>query len=370
MCYTIHYWAVFYCIMKVVIRVKSEQISSVEAEDTLRLRLEEVPFIQIRQLGLADCGLDIRADVLVGEKPISLFAEIKNDGSLRAAREAAARISACLERVPLKSYGVFIAPYISNGADAILDERGVGYVDLTGNYRLRFEQVYVRVRTGEKPKRTGQPLISIYTPKAACVLRVLLDEPGKMWKVQEMAERAGISLGQAWKVKDQLCAREWLKERDRRFVLARPEALLKDWTENYKPASKDNIYDFYSFQKPSEVEYRLADECSVRGIPYALAEFSGGARYAPVVRYMRASAYVGGGIDEIAQALDLKRVPSGANVRLMLAEDSGVFLGAREANGVRVVSPVQAYLDLFRLPSRGEEAAEGVMRKEIEPKWR
>jgi hypothetical protein len=272
--------------------------------------------------------------------------------------------------VPLKSYGVLIAPYISDDADAILDEQGVGYVDLTGNYRLRFEQVYVRVRTGEKPKRTKQVLRSIYTPKAACVLRILLDEPGKAWKVQEIAERADISLGQAWKVKDQLSAREWLKERDRGFVLTRPDALLKDWAQNYKPASKDNVYDFYSFQKPSEVEYRLADECSARGIPYALAEFSGGARYAPVVRYTRASAYVGGSIDELAQALELKRVPSGANARLILAKDSGVFLDAREVNGVRVVSPVQAYLDLLRLPSRGEEAAEGVMRKEIEPRWR
>ncbi|MCX6345185.1 MAG: type IV toxin-antitoxin system AbiEi family antitoxin [Armatimonadetes bacterium] len=353
--------------------MKSEQVSCVEAEDVLRSRLEEVPFIQIRQLGLAapaDCGLDIRADVLVGNRPIAVFAEIKSDGTPRAVRETAARISGYLERIPLKSYGVLIAPYISEDAGAILDEQGVGYIDLAGNCRLCFEQVYVRVHTGGKPKLAKQALRSVYTPKAARVLRLLLGEPGKAWKVQEIAERAEISLGQAWKVKDQLCAREWLKEQGRGLVLTKPEALLKDWAGNYKPARKETVYDFYSFQKPSEVEYRLADECGARNIPYALAEFSGGARYAPVVRYTRASAYVGGGIDELAEALELKRVPSGANVRLILAKDSGVFLDAREKDGVKIVSPVQAYLDLLSVPSRGEEAADGILKKEIEQKWR
>ena len=363
----------FHSATKVVIMMKLGKISCLEAENVLRSRLEEVPFIHIRQLNLAkpiECELDMHADVLVGEKPISVFAEIKNDASPRAVREAAARIFSCLERLPLKSYGVIIAPYISDAAGAILDEQGVGYVDLCGNYCLCFEQVYVCVRTGEKPKRAKQSLRSIYTPKAARVLRLLLDEPGKAWKVQEIAERADISLGQAWNVKDQLCAREWLKEQDKGFVLTKPEVLIKDWAQNYKPTLKENIYDFYSFQKPSEVEYRLAEECSARGISYALAEFSGGARYAPVVRYMRASAYVDRSIDELAEALELTRVPSGANVRLILPNDNGVFMDAREVNGVKVVSPVQAYLELLRLPSRGEEAAEGIMRKEIEPKWR
>ncbi|MEI6915064.1 MAG: type IV toxin-antitoxin system AbiEi family antitoxin, partial [Armatimonadota bacterium] len=219
------------------------------------------------------------------------------------------------------------------------------------------------------PTAAKQTSRSLYSPKSSRVLRLLLDEPAKAWKVQEIADRAGVSLGQAWKVKDQLLSREWLKEQDRGFVIVKPEALLKDWVQNYKPAKKENVYDFYSFQTPGEVEYRLAEECSARGIPYALAEFSAGARYASVVRYSRASAYVGGGIEELARTLELKQVTSGANVSLIVSKDNDAFFNARNIEGVDVVTPVQAYLDLLKLPGRGEEAAEAILKAEIEPQW-
>ncbi len=353
--------------------MKSNLVSYTDAETALRFCLEEVPFITVQQLGVTDLAypsLDLQANLLVGDRPIVIFGVIMSDGTLRTVRGIAARISSCLERVPLKSYGVIIAPYISEDSGAILHEQGVGYVDLTGNYQLCFDQVYMHVRTGEKPVAVKQALRSIYSPKASRVLRVLLDEPGKVWRVQEMAESAGISLGMAWKVKDHLCAREWLKMENKELVLIKPEALLKEWALNYRPVPKENVYDFYSFLSPSEVEFRLAEICKARGIAYALAEFSGGARYAPVVRYTRASAYVGERVDEIADALQLKRVPSGANVRLIQDKDSGSFLRSREVESVKIVSPVQAYLDLNKISGRGEEAAEGVLKKEIEPKWR
>ncbi len=353
--------------------MRSDPVSYTDAETALRCCLDEVPFITVQQLGAADSaypGLDFQANLLVGDRPIVIFAVIMSDGTPRTVREITARVSSCLERVPLKSYGVLIAPYISEDAGAIPREQGVGYVDLAGNYQLCFDQVYLHVRKGEKPMAVKQTLRSIYSPKASRVLRVLLDEPGKVWKVQEMAESAGISLGMAWKVKDQLCAREWLQVQNKDLVLTRPEALLKEWALNYKPVPKESIYDFYSFHSPSEVEFRLAEVCKARSIPYALAEFSGGARYAPVVRYMRASAYVGERVDEIVDALQLKRVATGANVRLILDKDGGSFLRSREVDGLKIISPVQAYLDLSKIPGRGEEAAEGILKKEIEPKWR
>ncbi|MDD3926732.1 MAG: type IV toxin-antitoxin system AbiEi family antitoxin [bacterium] len=358
--------------MKVAIFMKKEQMSYNEAKDILLSCLEELPFLHIKQISPGDsrdCKLDICADVVIDEKPITIFAVIKKDGTPRAIREAAAQITHCLERIPLKSYGVVIAPYISEDAGAILDKQGVGYVDFAGNYLLRFDQVYVRVRTGKKPAAAKQSLRSIYSPKSARVLRLLLEEPGKVWKVQEIAARAEISLGQAWKVKDQLCAREWFREQDRGFILIRPEALLKDWARNSKPAKKEDIHDFYSFQKLGEVEYRIGEECKARGIPYAFAEFSGGARYAPVVRYLRAAAYVGGDIEDIADALELKKVQSGANVRLIVPKDSGVFLDAKEIADMNVVSPVQAYLDLCHIPGRGEEAAEAILDNVIKKEW-
>jgi hypothetical protein len=62
-------------------------------------------------------------------------------------------------------------------------------------------------------------------------------------------------------------------------------------------------------------------------------------------------------------------VPSGANVTLLVPYDSGVFYGARAYDDISVVSPVQLYLDLVSYKGRGEEAAQFLFERVIEPAW-
>ena len=51
---------------------------------------------------------------------------------------------------------------------------------------------------------------------------------------------------------------------------------------------------------------------------------------------------------------------------IMLA---GVYYGAKDIDGVRVVSPVQVYLDLRGFRGRGEEAAVKLLDEVIRPRW-
>ena len=82
---------------------------------------------------------------------------------------------------------------------------------------------------------------------------------------------------------------------------------------------------------------------------------------APAVRYHRATAYVVGDVDAIAEKLGLKQVSSGSNVTLIEPYDAGVFFGSRSLDGTPVVSPIQIYLDLMRIKGRGEEAAAAIL---------
>jgi hypothetical protein len=103
---------------------------------------------------------------------------------------------------------------------------------------------------------------------------------------------------------------------------------------------------------------------------YALTGFSGGARYAPAVRYQRATAYVAADtLATVAHALGLKEVSSGANVSLIALTDLNVLYGSQLIDGASVASASQVYLDLRSLRARGEEAAEAILRGGIEPKW-
>lgn len=103
---------------------------------------------------------------------------------------------------------------------------------------------------------------------------------------------------------------------------------------------------------------------------YGLALFSGASKVAPFVRFMRFFSYVEGNIEDLAAALQFKKVESGANVTLLQPYDEGVFYGLQNVNGINdVVSDIQLYLDLKGYKGRGEEAAQAIFDQRIKPKW-
>jgi len=61
-------------------------------------------------------------------------------------------------------------------------------------------------------------------------------------------------------------------------------------------------------------------------------------------------------------------VETGGNVSIVLPYDEGVFYGVSQVGGVKIVSKVQLYVDLFNYPARGEEAAEMMLRA-LENQW-
>lgn len=75
-------------------------------------------------------------------------------------------------------------------------------------------------------------------------------------------------------------------------------------------------------------------------------------------------------IEEVADLLSLKPVDSGPTVELIEPYDEGVFHGRSEEGGVAVAHPVQLYLDLCHRPDRGQEAAEFLLEKTLQPSWR
>lgn len=101
------------------------------------------------------------------------------------------------------------------------------------------------------------------------------------------------------------------------------------------------------------------------GITCYLTEFAAAVRHSPTVRYNRISMYVAqSDFEKAVEALELKKVESGGNVRVMIPYDDIVTLYAREINGLFITSPVQTVLDLLPLSGRGEEAAAAIMAKE------
>lgn len=107
----------------------------------------------------------------------------------------------------------------------------------------------------------------------------------------------------------------------------------------------------------AEFESRLASAAVSRDFKYALTMFSGAARVAPAVRYNFTTFYYSGVLDDLIKELEIKPVPTGANVWVFEPIDEGVYYGLQERDGIPVVSNVQLYLDLINFKGRGEEQA-------------
>jgi hypothetical protein len=351
-----------------VAKIMKTRLSDMEAtaQNTLRGVLEKIPFLKIVSIDRERDGVDFLVNLALNSTKQVLIVEVKNNGQPRMAREAVNQLIRYRDSYP-NAYSVFMAPYISPQAAEICLKDGIGYIDYAGNCYLSFGQVYIEQTGRPNPFKTRRNLTSLYSPKASRVLRVLMNNPGRIWKTQDLANEARVSLGQVANVKKLLLDREWITQQDG-FSLTEPWKILEEWSNAYT-YRKNQVSNFYSLKSVSDIEADLARVCSEKGIEYALTGFSGAARFAPAVRYNRAMAYVYNMPEDVVSLLDLKEVESGANVMLLEPYDEGVFYGTQVIDDIRIVSPLQIYLDLKGYKGRGEEAAEVLLRDVIKPKW-
>lgn len=351
-------------------KMSSEALNKM-AEQALEACLSKVPFLRIKEMRREPESREIRPDLLVKlalpEGELYLLIEFKANGQPRFARQAVNELLRYRGRYP-KSYGVFMAPYISPRAAEICAQEDIGYIDLAGNCRLSFARVYIEQEGKPNIFARRRELRSLYSPRAERILRVLLNDPRRAWKVAGLADEAQVSLGQVSNVKRLLTDREWVQAEEDGFVLVEPDQLLSEWVQNYS-FRRNPVEDFYSLKSVAEIESALQDICGRKGIRYALTGFSGAARFAPAVRYQRAMAYVEETREDLVSMLGLRRVSSGANLTILSPYDEGIFYGSRRIDGVEIASPVQIYLDLSAFRGRGEEAAQALLEQVIRPGW-
>jgi hypothetical protein len=343
----------------------------VAVKERLATILAEVPFAKIRRWGQAvkvdGTARDLAVDVMAGGAPWRLLVAVTESGEPRVVRGALQLLQIALAK-RARQYGVLAAPYVGPRGRAVCCDAGVGFLDLAGNCRLVFDQVFIERVGAPNPRVERRPLRSIFAARASRVLRVLFDEPRRGWQVQQLARQARVSLGLAFKVKQRLLDLEYAREAEAGTELARPEDLLRDWAAAGLPRQREPL-ECYAPGEPAEVEAALRDYCRAREIRVALTLFSGAARVAPFARYARSAAYVDADPATVARELGWKPVPSGANATLLVAVDEGVWYGLQQVGEDPVVSDVQLYLDLVATKGRGEEAATFVLEQRLRPRW-
>jgi hypothetical protein len=350
---------------------KNEKDLEKSAKAALLACLSKIPFLKIVEVQDAYCETGVQADLAVKielpDRVMQLIAEVKGSGQPRLTREAVNQMLRYKGKVP-DVYFIFIAPYISPKAAEICLSEGIGYFDLSGNCLLSFDKIFIQKEGYPNQFRKRRDLKSLYSSKAERILRVLLSNPGKDWKIKELADESGVSLGQASNVKKILQDRELLSGKRGGFSLEQPVSILQEWAANYD-YRKNRIQEFYSLMSVMDIEKVFAAYCNKNKIQYALTGFSGAVRITPAVRYTKAMVYASDIAEAAFSDLSLKAVKSGGNLLLFTPYDDGVFYGSSRVDDIQVVSKIQLYLDLQGFRGRGEEAAAMLFERIVEEAW-
>ena len=303
---------------------------------------------------------DIILRLKVRDKTRNLLCEVISQRYPKQLREKGLQLLEISQR-GTKGYPVIIAPYISELGREICKKIGVGFLDLSGNAYLDFDSFYMEIEG--KPNRFKYPSepTGLFNPRAERILRfyLLKDSQKEEWtnSYREIAKEVGVSLGQLSKVNKKLDEFGFWLEQSKGAKIIDKTKVLDLWRENYR-FERSRVLSFYSIMQVPQIEKQLAEFCEANKIQYAFTLFSGGNRLAPFTRYNVATSYFSGDIEKMRGGLQLKEVPSGANLQIIVPYDEGVYYKGQEVDSDMVANPIQIYLDLYKYKGRGREQAE------------
>lgn len=308
------------------------------------------------------------ADLLVkfrlGEQEHVLVLEVCSLGQPRQIRAAVTRLAEIRREAPA-AYPMATAVYIGPQSARILRANTLGYVDLSGNCYLALENVLIEKEGKRNVRPSTRPLRSLFAPRATRVVRVLLTDPGRTWKLEELAKAASVSLGHSHNVMKRLEELAWVERDDRqRIRLAKPADLLENWGESY--SYRDN--EILSYFSPERVSRKFMTEVAraadAAGRQYAFTLNAGLSLVAPHLRIPAIHCFLEGDPAPITAALGFR--PAGeaeGTVHLLAPYDPGVFYGTLEKGGLKVVCLPQLYVDLVHYERKGSEQAEHLRRE-------
>lgn len=356
-------------------QAESVKIIEARAAEALRQLLGEVPTIKVLDIEQAIAGAGQQVDVLVhieaAGRQRTLACEVKANGQPRYAHAALSQLRSYVAGQPPGTIPVFVAPYLSPNVQALCREQGIGFLDLEGNVRLTFDGIFIDRQVANKPDSERRRLKSLFRPKSAQVLRVLLRDPTRTWRVVELAEAAAVSVGHVSNVRSGLLDREWAEVSKDGLLLSRPDALLDEWASTYVPPAGKR-FSFYTTLHGGALEdaARQVLHAGDEGAQAVFASYSAAQWLAPYARTGTHYFYADlKGLERLRVALELSSVSKGQNVIVTLPKDTGLFLDSIEpAPGAVCTSLVQTYLDLAVSGERGAEAADHLRKEKLA--WR
>lgn len=272
---------------------------------------------------------------------------------------------------PAAGEAMVVARYLSPRARESLAAAGMSYLDATGNVRVTLAQpaVFVAADGADRdPWRSPErPTNSLRGRPAARIARTLIDLPPP-WKVRQLANAAGTSLGSTARTIDFL-AREALIQRDAASAIVGVDwpALLTRWAADYDLVKRRRVVRLLAPRGADSIEGDLRAWTG----RYAISGSLAAVRWAPSADARLALVDASEVADLVAQ-LGLREAPSRPNVVVIEPDDDYVFERGVHRDGLQLAAPAQVAVDLLVGPGRSPEEGKALIDWMMahEPDWR
>ncbi len=320
-----------------------------------------------------DGGYDGEVDFTIDGEPHRLIVECKSSGQPRYVRDAMSQLGREIFRATELTRGLVFAPFISPASRATLAESNIGWLDLAGNARIVFPRFHLEINKADRdPFATKREQRSLFFPKSARLLKLLLHKPNAPWKVVELAAQADVSVGQVSNVRRALIEREWAHaETGEGLRLTQPQALLDAWRDDgvQTPSVALRGYTLKHGRALEAAIEQVFAEVAAEGSQVLLASHSVARRAAPYARVTGEFFYAAPvAIALLKRHLDIAPTDKGENVTIFRPSDDGLWQEAMDLPPkLKGTGPIQTYLDLLSTGERGREAAEHWRAERIKP---
>lgn len=314
----------------------------------------------------------------------------------------AERVVEATRKLPHRAVPVVVVPYMTEAARRACAAAGASWFDLSGNAHI--VAAGLRVIVGGLPDRfrtPGRPA-SIFAPKSARVVRLLLEHPERVFTQREIARAAGMSEGFVSRIVARLEADKYVvragvdgegdgrgsgfgfgsasgagdgdgsggSHRGKAPIRVRDASLLLDaWHDEYRFDKHILIAGHVAARSGDALAHLVSDVLVAAKVNHAATGLAAAWFLTHFAAFRIATFFVEAEpSSEVMKTLGFRADARGANLWFVVPNDAGVFLGADDRDEVRCVHPVQAYLDLKGHPERAPEAAEH-LRAEL-PNWK
>ena len=284
-----------------------------------------------------------------------LAVEIKRTLEPREVLQAVEQISAITADALPRAVPIVAASYLSPRARTLLRDRGVGYIDTTGNVRIEASTPGLFISADgvdRDPWPRDHKLQSLRGRGAARAVRAIVDTIPP-YGVRELAQSTSVSAPTLSRVLD-LLEREAIVTRVRGAVSAVDwQGAIRRWTEDYDQTESNTSTVALEPRGLTALEKKLR----TTKLRYVATGAFAAQRFDPIAPARQEAIYVTDAI-EFIDHLDLRETEAGANVVILEPFDPVVFDRAVDRDGLRCVAPSQLAADLLtgpgREPSQGE----------------